>query len=134
MATQIEWTEHDPESDAPRRAQIVRAVGPLQMEHLIGYDIEVHHDPTAPLGERFVLRLEVEVPITRAQAVAITTPNDLQAVRATDALTWPSSLVYEYARQWEAKHRLPNPPLTIHPDEIRRIWESQNGPLPAERN
>lgn len=130
-----------PDTDISRRmaAQIVRIVDRLQIDNLTEFQVDAR-DAAADIVSRtggtptpapeYTVRATVIVPITRAQFIAIMTPNDLQLIHAGDAASWPASLIREYRRQYEQKMRLPNPPLLIHPDTAQLIWEAANGPLP----
>ena len=134
-----------PDPDIARRmaAQIVRIVDQVQIDNLAEFQVDAR-DASADVVSRsggkpnpvpeYSLRVTVVVPITRAQYIAITTPNDLQLLRADDVVAWPYSLVHEYRRQYEQKMRLPNPPLLIHPDHAEMIWTAANGPLPERKN
>jgi hypothetical protein len=120
-----------PDSDQLRlAAQVVRIFDRVQMDNLVDIRIDVTPDDSQRDGVLYMLHIEGVKRLTRAQYIAIVTPNDLQLLRAEDVVDWPSSLVHEYRRQYGERMRQPNPPLLIHPDHAEQVWVAANGPLP----
>lgn len=104
----------DPDEITAMRLEVVPRLGDFR--DLVGVVV----------GETYRLSIEThfEIEISRGEYLAIELPNDLQPLTPSHVSDWTKGMLAEYRRQYDAKMRLPQPPLIVHPDEVDRWWNA----------
>lgn len=117
-----------PDPESATAAQIARVLTNhghrVDPRDIVASGVGIESEGTSPLLATYELVATVifHVEITFAEYQAISTPIDLQPLSPAHIHEWTPGMLAEYRRQYDAKMRLPQPPLIIHPDEVDRWW------------